>query len=297
LGWVGEICALACALCWAITSVLTKSLAGKIAPLTLNFIRCLGATLFLWLLIPLVPGAAGLSAIPPTTLLFLVFSALLGMSVGDTLYIRALRLIQVTLAFPLAQAVTPLLTVGAAYLFLGEKFSPLFLVGTFLALSGIYWVAVPSGTVFPSLRAPLEKRGTGVVLILIASLFWTASIAFLKVALQNADPFLANGIRLPVSALALMPLAFFEKAGPPKPTGARWRLWFLGAFSGMLAFGVGGALFLTAIREAGAGKAMVLTSCAPLFGLPISLFFLKERVTLRTVAGTVLIVLGVAFIL
>jgi drug/metabolite transporter (DMT)-like permease len=42
---------------------------------------------------------------------------------------------------------------------------------------------------------------------------------------------------------------------------------------------------------------MVLTSCAPLFGLPISLFFLKERVTLRILAGTILMVIGVAFIL
>jgi drug/metabolite transporter (DMT)-like permease len=272
-------------------------LAGKIEPLTLNFIRCLGAALFLWLLIPFHPGTGGLSQIPPATLLLLVFSALLGMSVGDTLYIRGLKLIQVTLAFPIAQSATPLLTVSVAFLFLGEAFSPWFVFGTFLAVSGICLAAVPEGATFRSLRAPLEKRGTGVGLILIASLFWTVSIAFLKLGLQQTDPFLANGIRLPVSALALMPLAFFEKTAPATSTQSPWRLWLLGAFSGVLAFGVGGALFLTAIREAGAGKAMVLTSCAPLFGLPISLFFLKERVTLRIVAGTLLMVLGVAFIL
>lgn len=294
---IGEICALACALCWAITSVLTKSLAGKFEPLTLNLIRCLGAALFLWLLIPFYPGTKGLFQTPPATILLLVFSALLGMSVGDTLYIRGLQLIQVTLAFPLAQAVTPLLTVGAAFLFLGERFSLLFLFGTVLALSGIYLVAVPEGATFRSFRAPLEKRGIGIGLILIASLFWTVSIAFLKVGLQQIDPFLANGIRLPVSALALIPLALLEKTAPAGAGRPPWRLYLLGAFSGALAFGVGGALFLTAIQQAGAGKAMVLTSCAPLFGLPISLFFLKERVTLRIVAGTVLMVIGVVFIL
>ena len=294
---VGEICALACALCWAITSVLTKSLSGKIEPLTLNFIRCLGATVFLWALIPFHPGAGGLSQIPSATLLFLVFSALLGMSVGDTIYLRGLKLIQVTLAFPLAQAVTPLLTVGAAFLFLGEEFTRSFLIGTFLALLGIYLVAVPGGSTLRSLQAPFENRGTGIGLILIASLFWTGSIVFLKMGLQKADPFLANGIRLPISALALMPLAFFEKAAPAGSRRSRWRLWALGALSGVLAFGVGGALFLTAIQQAGAGKAMVLTSCAPLFSLPISLLFLKERVTVRILAGTILMVIGVAFIL
>jgi drug/metabolite transporter (DMT)-like permease len=294
---VGEICALTCALCWAITSVLTKSLSGKIEPLTLNFIRCLGATLFLWTLIPFYPGTGGLSQIPAATLLFLVFSALLGMSIGDTIYIRGLKRIQVTLAFPLAQSVTPLLTVGAAFLFLGEEFTRSFLIGTFLALLGIYLVAVPGGSPLRSLQAPFENRGTGIGLILIASLFWTGSIALLKMGLQKADPFLANGIRLPVSAVALLPLAFFEKAAPPKTPSSPWRLWVLAAFSGVLAFGVGGALFLTAIQQAGAGKAMVLTSCAPLFGLPLSLFFLKERVTVRILVGTILMVIGVVFIL
>ena len=294
---IGEFCALACALCWAITSVLTKSLSGKIEPLTLNFVRCLGATLFLWGLIPFHPGTGGLSQIPSSTLLLLVFSALLGVSIGDTIYIQGLKRIQVTLAFPIAQSVTPLLTVGAAFLFLGEEFTRFFLIGTFLALSGVYLVAVPGEATLRSLRTPFENRGRGMGLILIASLFWTVSIAFLKMGLQNADPFLANGIRLPVSALALMPLAFLESAAPAGSRSLPWRLWGLGAFSGVLAFGVGGALFLIAIQQAGAGKAMVLTSCAPLFGLPISLLFLKERVTLRILAGTILMVIGVAFIL
>jgi drug/metabolite transporter (DMT)-like permease len=293
---MGEIAALACALCWAVTSVLTKFLSGRIEPFALNFVRCAGAAFFIWLLIPFYPGLAGLWHIPAASLLLLVFSALLGMSVGDTLYIRGLKRVQVTLAFPLAQTATPLLTVGAAYLFLGERFGSGFFIGTSLILAGLYGVALPKGTFFSPLPPSPEKRGAGIGLILVASLFWTASIAFLKLALLQTDPFLANGSRLPVSALALVPLLFLEKGAPAAAGKAPWRLWFLGAFTGVLAFGVGGILFLTAIGQAGAGKAMVLTSCAPLFGLPISLFFLKEKVNFRTVAGTALMVGGVAFI-
>ncbi len=292
----GEICALACALCWAVSSVLTKSLSGKMEPLTLNFIRCLGATFFLWTLIPFHPGFAEVFRLRAATLLFLVFSALLGMSVGDTLYIRALRRIRVTLAFPIAQAATPLLTVGAAFLFLGEEFTRSFLVGTFLVLAGMYGMAVPEGPALRSLSAGRETRRRGIGLILAASLFWTASIALLKIGLKEAEPLLANGIRLPVSALVLLPLAVREKSDPPGPRKIPPRLWLLGSFSGILGFGIGGALFLTAIQQAGAGKAMVLTGCAPLFGLPISLFFLKERVSPRIVAGTVLMVVGVGCI-
>lgn len=265
-------------------------------PLTLNFIRCLGATFFLWALIPFHPGFAEALRLPAATLLFLVLSALLGVSVGDTLYIRGLRRIRVTLAFPIAQSATPLLTVGAAFLFLSEEFTRSFLIGTFLVLVGMYLMAVPEG---PAVRFPgagRENRRRGIGLILTASLFWTASIALLKMGLKEAEPLLANGIRLPVSALALLPLAVREKSDPPGPQKIAPRLCLLGAFSGILGFGIGGVLFLTAIQQAGAGKAMVLTGCAPLFGLPISLFFLKERVTPRIVAGTILMVAGVGCI-
>jgi drug/metabolite transporter, DME family len=289
---IGEFSALGAALCWAISSAMTKSLSGKVEPLTLNFIRCTGAGLILWAILPFYPGLGGFSFIPSGTLLYLVFSALLGMSIGDTLYIQGLRLINVTLAFPIAQAATPLLTVIASVLFLAEDITRAFVLGTGLILSGIYLVAIPEGMTVRSLGPPLEKRGTGIGLILIASLFWTVSIVFLKMGLQNVDPLLANGLRLPISALALLPLVFFEKSFPGETGSPKSRLVILGVLTGFLAFGLGGLLFLTAIQKAGAGKAIVLTSCAPLMGLPISIAFLKERVTRRVLAGTILMVSG-----
>jgi drug/metabolite transporter (DMT)-like permease len=165
-----------------------------------------------------------------------------------------------------------------------------------LILSGIYLVAVPEGMTVRSLGPPLEKRGRGIALILIASLFWTGSIAFLKLGLQKVDPFLANGLRLPFSALALLPWVFFEKSFTPESGSSKSRLVFLGVLTGFLAFGLGGHLFLTAIRNAGAGRAIVLTSCAPLMGLPISIAFLKERVTRRILAGTILVVVGMILV-
>jgi drug/metabolite transporter (DMT)-like permease len=293
---IGEISALACGLCWAASSVITKSLSGKVEPLSLNFIRTLGASLFLWAIIPFHPGPGGLSRISAQALLFLVLSALTGMSVGDTIYIRGLRLINVTLAFPIGQSVTPLLTVVTAALFLGESVTLPFVFGTFLVLLGIYLIVMPEGTVRPSI-GPLEKRGKGIGLILIATLFWTASIAFLKLGLAQTDAFLANGVRLPVSAMALMPFALLERSFPAESKGSKGRLALWGTINGILAFGVGGILFLTAVQHAGAGKTMVLTSCGPLFGLPISILFLKERVTRKILAGTVLVVTGIAFVL
>jgi drug/metabolite transporter (DMT)-like permease len=63
-----------------------------------------------------------------------------------------------------------------------------------------------------------------------------------------------------------------------------------------VSYALGGLLFLQALLYSGAAKATVLTSAAPLFGLPLSLVFLKERVTKRIAVGTVLIILGIGFI-
>jgi drug/metabolite transporter (DMT)-like permease len=279
-----------------VSSTLTKSLAGKFEPIRLNLLRCLAASFFIWGIIPFSPGAHALSHAHWAALTYLAVSALIGISVGDTIYIRGLKLINVSLAFPIAQSAMPLLTLCAAVLFLGETVTWGLALGTALVLMGIYLItglgagsrlalAVPSG----------EKRGIGMGLILIASLLWAISISLLKIGLQEVSLILANGVRLPVASFALLILIFFQTP-PHQPTGIHIRDVALGAVTGILAFGLGGLLFLQAILHAGAAKATVLTSSAPLFGLPLSLVFLKERVTIRIAAGTILVVLGIVFI-
>jgi drug/metabolite transporter (DMT)-like permease len=234
---------------------------------------------------------------PAASVLFLVISAFLGICLGDTIYIKGLKMINVTLAFPLAQSSMPVFTLLAAVLFLGERMSLSLAAGTAMVIGGIYLIAVPRGPAPASSFSPAHQRkGMGIGWILIASVLWSISISLLKLGLQGANPVVANGIRLPVACLLLIPLAFGRKqAGlSSKPSAGEI---FLGAFSGALSFGLGGILFLVAIQYAGAGKAAVLTSCAPLFGLPLSALYLKERLTARIRWGTGLVVAGIFFLL
>ena len=170
-------------------------------------------------------------------------------------------------------------------------------VGTALVIGGIYLIAVPRG---PGSGPPFfpnhQRRGMGIGWILMASVLWALSISLLKLGLQGVDLVMANGIRLPLACLVLVPLALFQRSAGPSSKPAVREI-FLGAFSGALSFGLGGFLFLAAIHYAGAGKAAVLTSCAPLFGLPLSALYLKERVTRRVQWGTGVVVTGIFFLL
>lgn len=292
---IGEISALGCALCWAVSSTLTKSLAGKFEPLALNLLRCLAASIVFWGIIPFSPGTQALTKIPQAAFLYLMLSALIGIAIGDTIYLRALKLINVTVAFPIAQSAWPLLTLILAVLFLGEPITWSLGLGTALVLVGVYLIVAPGRKArFPFAMAPSERKGLGIGLMLIASALWAISISCLKLGLQGVSLILANGLRLPAASLALLFLILLQNPNP-QSTKLRFRDLALGAVTGIVAFGLGGLLFLQAIIYSGAGKATVLTSSAPLLGLPLSVTFLQEKVTGRIIAGTVLVVLGIGF--
>ena len=217
----GEICALGCAFCWAMSSTLTKSVTGKFQAMNLNLLRCLAASIFFWMIIPFSPGTKALTQAPPDALLYFTLSAVIGIAVGDTLYIRALRLINVTLAFPIAQSAMPLMTLGLAVLLLGEPLTWTLALGTVLILAGIYLIAVPEGrTRLPLAERVSERRGLGISLMLIASGLWAISIPLLKMGLRDVNPILANGVRLPVASLLLIFLVHFQK--PFLPSTQAW---------------------------------------------------------------------------
>jgi drug/metabolite transporter (DMT)-like permease len=294
---IGEISALACAVLWAFSSILLKSMAGKFDSMVLNFLRCLAASIALWGIIPFSPGIQALWEAPWNSMLYLILSAIIGIAVGDTIYFRGLKLINISIAFPIAQATLPLFTIVAAVLFLGETITWPMLLGTALVLVGIYLIAAPVKRKGLSAAIPAaEKKGMGIFLILIASLLWTVSVSLLKVGLQGVNLILANGIRMPIVCLSLIFFILFQKTNP-QSTKLQIRNVAIAASTGIISYAAGGILFLQGVFYAGAAKTTVLTTAAPLFGLPLSIVFLKERVTREIVVGTILVVLGIALIM
>jgi drug/metabolite transporter (DMT)-like permease len=294
---IGEISALACAVLWAFSSILLKSMAGKFDSMVLNFLRCLAASIALWGIIPFSPGIQALWQAPWNSILYLILSAVIGIAVGDTIYFRGLKLINISIAFPIAQSTLPLFTIVAAVLFLGETITWPMLLGTALVLVGIYLIAAPVKRKGLAAAIPAaEKKGMGIFLILIASLLWTVSVSLLKVGLQGVNLILANGIRMPIVCLSLIFFILFQKTNP-QSTKLQIRNVAIAASTGIISYAAGGILFLQGVFYAGAAKTTVLTTAAPLFGLPLSIVFLKERVTREIVVGTILVVLGIALIM
>ncbi len=293
---LGEASALGASAAWALTSVLVRSQATRLGAIVLSgWLFALASPVFLVLLL-----ATGkhreLWQITLFLLVLLLIAAVIGRVLGDVLWVKSLQTAGVSRALPASVSSYPLFTIVLAVLFLDESASYLLLVGGMLAMGGIYLVSLPS-------RAAQKSDGPGrptlvrlgVFLAVLAGLFWAVETAIIKRGLEDLHPITINFIELPVAAMALLLFARLRYRGLGlKQWGRSGAIAIPGAaIVGMVG---GSLLFLYAISQAGAGKTAILASTSPLFALPLSVFVLKEPLTLKTVAGTLLCILGILLI-
>ncbi len=293
---LGSVLALTAALCWAGTSVMLKSLTARIEAVSLNTLRTWIASIALLSLLPFARyidapqgmslGAAGI----------LMASSMMGMALGDTLYIKSLAYLDVSYSFPIAMCLAPAMTALAAVIVLGEPFTWLMGAGTCLVLGGAYIIAVlgkPKDLRSATAKVPVK----GVLFALASACAWTAAATTLKIGVTDVNPFLASIVRLPAAATALSIFAFSENRGRFQQIRAcGLRTIALIAIAGIIAYCIGGTSYIVSVQLIGAGRAALLTAAAPLFILPMSTVFLKERPTRLALLGVLLVVPGVCLV-
>ena len=180
----GELCAIACAFSWALSSTLLKSQTDKVNVISLAAWRTVPG-LFIYLVLLFFSGRANdVLHLPLRALAFLVGSTLLGMGLGDLLYIRSMKLIGLSRAMPLTSTY-PFFTLILALLFLGERLSWAIVGGAVLITGGAYLLAFPRGKIRSSAEAEGDLRG--VALALVAAICWAVSTVMLRLGLEGVD--------------------------------------------------------------------------------------------------------------
>jgi drug/metabolite transporter (DMT)-like permease len=183
-----------------------------------------------------------------------------------------------------------------AILFLGEPFTWVNGIGAALVILGVYLVAVFGERE----RTPASEgaNAKGGILALVAAVAWTLGAIALKLGVTNMDTFVAGAIRIPVSALALTVLVLSRrrKDGTLQFRQYGRRNVFLAACAGILAYGVAAVGYVTAMQLIGAGKTVLITTMAPILILPLSILFLKEKLTRYGVFGVLTCVAGVCLV-
>ncbi len=136
----------------------------------------------------------------------------------------------------------------------------------------------------------------GVIVATLAGLNWAIAIVWLRGASFDVDPVAGVSVRIPlvVGIFAIAAIAY------PNSSLRKWNITWRGfiaiAISGVIGNGIASLLILVSIQEVGAGEATTLLSTGPLWGLPLAVIFLRERITRWAVVGAVTAIVGIVLV-
>lgn len=286
---LGALAALGAAFVWTLNSTVIEKKGWGLDSGSLNF----GRMLLGLLLITLAAGISGGGFLPASAgglaWLSLSLSGFLGFSLGDTFLIKSFQTLGARLTLLIFSS-APVLTAILSYLFFQEKLSALNVSGMALVLLGIALV-ISGKKVNRGAAVSLQ----GLLYALAASLGQALGAILSKFGLAELSPLPATQIRLlgGLFGMGLM-MAFSRKGLALKQVirSANGRLVILaGAVLGTL---IGVSLSMAALKLTKGAIASTLMATMPVLILPISVFVLKEKLSLRDILGAVISVAGMA---
>lgn len=282
---IGLSAALGSAASWAVGSILFTQLGKHISSLAMTLAKGVVSVALLGLALVL----AGYENVDQQALLLLILSGLLGIALGDTFFFEALQDLGPH-ALVLLLMLGQVLTVVLAVVFLGET-------PTMTAWFGIVLVILGIGIVLFTKLSGKASGLRGIAFGLLSVLCMSLSILIAKQGLDSVSALQGTFIRMLAGTTGMLLFG---------TTTRRLAVWvvpfrdlklvghFLIAVC-VVTFG-GFWLSLVAIKYVDVAIANTLNSTEPLFILPLAAIFLKEKVTLKAVVGTVIASLGIVLI-
>ncbi|MCH7814454.1 MAG: DMT family transporter [Planctomycetes bacterium] len=200
---LGQACALATAVTWAMALVLFKRCGDTVGPLALNlFKNAVGIILLVATLVLMGEGIGTLDRFPRADLYILMLSGIIGIAVADTIFFYSLNLIGVGI-ISIVDCVYSPLAILFAWLLLAETLAPAHYVGAVLILGSL----LTTTRMIP----PPGRTGRQVMVGIVVAIFSMALMAFgivaAKLVLNDFPLFWATLLRLLAGTVVLVALA------------------------------------------------------------------------------------------
>jgi drug/metabolite transporter (DMT)-like permease len=292
--YLGEMAALATALLWSFTAILFSKSGRMVGADVVNRSRLLFAFVFLLVTHHLLYGTPFPTATEPFRWGWLGLSSVLGLVVGDGALFQAYVLVGPRLSMLMLSS-APIISMGLAWLFLGETVSAWEFSGIMLTLGGIAWVVTEK-----TQRTVVEHKqySRGLLFGFIAAIGQAANLITAKFGLIGDYPALsATLIRILVAILFTWALAGWQ--GRVAHTVRQWqnRRVLILLLAGTVVGPFLGIWFsLTAVQATRVGIAATLMALPPVILIPLGYLIYRERVSWRAVVGTVMAFAGVVLI-
>ena len=289
----GEMWSLLCALLWASATILFRVAVRGIPAIELGlFKNSFALVLFFvtWLVFPDLDAQGDLTR---SDVFILIISGMMGIAVGDTLFLYSLKILGAGRNSILSCLFSPFVIL-LSFLFLEERIGGLQFVGILVILVGIVLA------VYQKPQHVISKNEflKGTIIGILAVFFMAVGMVSTKPILTDASPVTVSCIRLlggttgvllftVVSGRIFRSIQIFKGYLP-------WKVMIIGAFIGSYL-----ALFawIVGFKYTSVSVASILNQTSVFFTLILAAIFLKERLSSLKIAGAVLGFLGVTLII
>ncbi len=292
---LGEIAALLTSVFFSFTAVIFAQASRRVGSQITNRMRLVIALIYLLIINLILFSQALPIGAGPERWIWLSLSGVIGLALGDLFLFRTYEHIGPRLGM-LLMSLAPIIGALLAWLLFGETLGFGQIAGIVITLAGIAWV-VSTRPAANSNQPHVDGRG-----LLFGVLAATGQAVGLVLSKQGMtgdfSPFAANAIRMLAAMAVFWLMTIAQRQGREtievaRHDGSAMRLIALGAFIGPV---LGVSASLLAVQHAEIGVASTLMALPPVFLLPVSYFFFKERFGWQTVAGTFVAMLGVALL-
>ena len=287
---LGEALSIGSAACWALGVIFYKRLGDSLSPVALNLLKN-GIVVALMVPTVLIVHGPTLPRFEAWTLGLTVLSGILGISVADTLYFRALNTLGAGRIGVLGNLFSPFVIL-LSFLFLGERLTLLQFAGFGLVMFGV--VLVNQRRSDEPLPAAQLRRGLLIGVTAIA--LNAAGIVMIKPVLEQEPFFWVCLLRL---LAALVPMLWLWKLLPahhrmPSWRGVPWRRLVIAAVFGQY---IAMLFWLAGYKYTSASVASILNETASIFILLFAWMMLKEPLGRRKLVGVACTFCGVGVML
>jgi drug/metabolite transporter (DMT)-like permease len=293
---MGELAALSASAVWAMASMMFSRLGRVLTALALNWLKCLIALVLMFVALFVLEGRLWPEELGAPQTLALAVSGLVGLTIGDTAFFNALNRLG-TRRTLLLSALAPPLTAMLAVPVLGEPIGLAMLVGMGLTLGGVTWVIMERHSSDGPVQDGRLSRSVkvGVAFAVVAALCQATGNVLTKWGGGHISALEISIVRLAFGVLGLSVVLAATRRMLVTQTQLDYRrtalvlfvATFLGTFMGIWLMNAG-------LRYTQVGIASTLSSTSPIFVLPLAYWFDGERLSIRSVAGAMLAVVGVA---
>jgi drug/metabolite transporter (DMT)-like permease len=287
----GETFALLSAVVWALAVILFKKSGETTHPLALNLFKdVLSLVLFvptLWLF-----GETLFRAAPPGDYALLLVSGVLGIAVGDTLFLKCLNVLGAGLTAIVTFLYTPF-TIGLSILFLRDVLTVYEVIGAALIAFAVLVASLKPGKTGLGKKELLYGLGIGLLAVIASA----AGLVMIKNVLDRSPLIWVVEIRLVggvVALLAFLPFVRNRRAiisSIFSKRGFKYTLpgSLLGAYIGMV-------FWLAGMKYALVSTATALSQTSNLLIFVFAALLLKEPITSRRLAGILMALAGALLI-